>query len=1219
MVPEVLEPSLDHLRQEYVLVQAWKKTVAHLRNHNWYCDTIEVDWTTVNLREFIKNIQRDLEEPEAWTSEPLRVVWAPKSDKWRMLNHVWRPRRGMREDRLRPLAHASLRDQVVTTGLMLCLANRVETRQGDPLWRLGDLESRSDGVTSYGNRLFCDKVDSGLRHRWGSRRLYRSFFQDYRSFLRRPTSVAERWKRKGEDRVFVVESDLAQFYDRVRPEDLVRSLSSMRLPNDDDAFFQFAGRVLRWIWHDHDQKRIDAYARAAKLRLDEVALPQGLVASGFFANAVLIPVDERLRKDIGRDIGLGITIRDVVRYVDDIRVVVTAPTSPTPQEVEQQASRWITEILAAKRLRLEISPSKTRASEFEGPERPILMQSVKMDRIQRTFSGGFDVFAGEEILAEIRSLLRSQADLATGPGKEEWPLSPRSDVRDQTLARFAAGKYRRTYRSIRPLLEDGSNSDSASAAPVPGSASSVGPTRTQRELDNDARAFAFGLVRRWMNDPSNVRLLRIALDIWPEAALLREVLRCLRPYVSGSRARGVARQVGHYCLAELFRAGATETGIVDDEERLAADLDIAEYRRVLGDEAQRVVRLSGRSIPWYVRQQALLFLMTWDPMKAEPERLGTRDLRRYGKLIRFLRGERPKREFGTLAVLATRCFAHDARVAELRQNTLSQTERQSITVLDPALGMSLSDGDKSFFSGLSPGIAEDLCVDLPPVPDGYRTLAEIVLQGGPVNPLRNELSILRFVLKMLSTKNEWTGYAVITPSQVGLRLADEESVADVESIHLTPRRAMSDPSLYEPPSWCDDGQRWRFQLGFLLRFILVGQADFTGAVQRPARHMNAAKYHPARSSWYLRLYGLATSRQSFGDDWLPVSEWMESLLLGLLRWPGCYVRSDFVWVGSDLSRVQEKIQRRIEALQEKRGSATGALCLPAKSGWHREHRSFRVGVVQTVVPDEDDLQCVGHDPTLSAQWIRKKHRRHLSSALEAVKQSLHLRNTHLLDDGALDLLVLPELAVHPMDLGTHIIPFVRQYKTIVLAGLTYREVSFGSRINSAMWVIPRRTRTGLHIDMLAQGKQFPTPKEPVTGFRPCQWIVEHAWADDQEPLRLTASVCYDATDLGLASDLRNRSDVYLIPAYNRDVATFDQMSLALHYHMYQLVVVVNNGQYGGSNAYWPRHGVHEKQVFHLHGQPQASIAFLEIRNVADFLNRKTRGRRDGWKTAPAGM
>ena len=72
-----------------------------------------------------------------------------------------------------------------------------------------------------------------------------------------------------------------------------------------------------------------------------------------------------------------------------------------------------------------------------------------------------------------------------------------------------------------------------------------------------------------------------------------------------------------------------------------------------------------------------------------------------------------------------------------------------------------------------------------------------------------------------------------------------------------------------------------------------------------------------------------------------------------------------------------------------------------------------------------------------------------------------------------------------------------------------------------------------------------------------------------------------------------------------DVATFDQMALALHYHMFQMVIVANNGRYGGSNAYAPFRNLWERQIFHLHGQPQASIAFLEIDHIAAFKDRKT--------------
>ena len=129
-------------------------------------------------------------------------------------------------------------------------------------------------------------------------------------------------------------------------------------------------------------------------------------------------------------------------------------------------------------------------------------------------------------------------------------------------------------------------------------------------------------------------------------------------------------------------------------------------------------------------------------------------------------------------------------------------------------------------------------------------------------------------------------------------------------------------------------------------------------------------------------------------------------------------------------------------------------------------------------------------------------------------------------------------------------------------------------------------------------------------------------------------MCYDATDLGLAADLRDVSDVFAIPALNQDVKTFDQMALALHYHMFQLVIVANSGQYGGSNAYWPRSDAHIRQVFHTHGQPQASIAFLEIDDIGAYLERHVAAAQrvaavatrhvsganaDDWKHPPAGL
>ena len=120
---------------------------------------------------------------------------------------------------------------------------------------------------------------------------------------------------------------------------------------------------------------------------------------------------------------------------------------------------------------------------------------------------------------------------------------------------------------------------------------------------------------------------------------------------------------------------------------------------------------------------------------------------------------------------------------------------------------------------------------------------------------------------------------------------------------------------------------------------------------------------------------------------------------------------------------------------------------------------------------------------------------------------------------------------------------------------------------------------------------------------------------------MTSSICFDATDIQLAADLKNKSDIFIVPSLNQDVNTYDQLAHSLHYNMFQMVVVANNGTYGGSNAYAPFSKSYLRQVFHLHGQPQASIAFFEIDNIRDFKSRKPNGGIQGgykFKPPPAG-
>ena len=1248
MTPKALSPRLDLLCKEYVLVQAWKKTANYIRYHNWYVDTLDLDWITVNLPEFIHDVAASIGNPDQWESDPLRLVPAPKSQRWHISEGSWQPRKETRISpaRLRPLAYVSMRDQVVATALMLCLADQLEFEQGDPRNSYDKAESRCM-VSSYGNRLFCDQIDGKLCHRWGSSKLYRSYFQDYRSFIMRPTVVAQSIERKDGQRIFIIESDLNQFYDRVRPGQLMKVLRQMQSDDVTAPFFDFAERVLDWRWHVRDERDVTNYAQAAELEdFSHVALPQGLVSAGFFANAVLVSFDEKLRNSIGEEIAEGIRLEDGCRYVDDLRIVVASENSRMDdvQDVVQVAViNWLQNLLNEKAPGLSLSYDKTKVTEFGGSHRPLIRQSRRMDWIQSAASGGFNAIAGAEILDAVHGLIRSQEALSRDVAAKDWKFTPLPDVRDETVARFSASRFRTTYRSIRPLLDESRHSEEDAEKAGTGSTDSDGVilrTRTKQDVDDDAQSFALNLIEKWIADPSNVRLLRVGFDIWPDATVLKDVLKLLIPFTQSGGKRGSSRRVAWYCLSELLRAGATETGFVEDNECLPKETCIEKYREVLRDEALRLTKLPAKNIPWYLRQQALLFLAAFYPADAPIVRRNrSAETTRYHKLIMFIRGERHRltdSEFATLIILSHRAFPFALTSIDWTPDSLTTTQKIEIAWKDPSLTLEFSANDSCFFEDLPQNIRRDLCVDMDSKVQNMQNLIDII-QSDEYKPiLRNELSLLLFSIKYLEKIQnlELMETEYISPGQIHLKMKCDSDIGDVIDLDISPIRDYAKASLYKVPDWCKPSDRWQFQLGFLLRFILSRQSDFTIIIPLEHQKRHSKAYQLMKNHWYQRLYGLFNAQQAFGDDWAPITDWMEQFLLALLCWPGCRMPKEFDWIEQGIESTQSKIKERIEFLKKKRGIATGVLMLPMvidRPTQDSSPRPLRACVVQTVLPHTFD----NGDLTLSEGSIRRRHRNHLSTALQAVRRMLDLRDTHEERGGRLDWLILPELAVHPDDVRTHLVPFARAYRTLILTGLTYQEIFSGKPVvNSALWIMPERTRShGLQIRIRRQGKHHLAPSEQklnVQEFRPCQWLIGYPWSKCQRPLWLSASICYDATDLGLAADLRNKSDVFAIPALNKDIKTFDQMALALHYHMFQLVVLINNGKYGGSNAYWPSTDAHRRQIFHMHGQPQASIAFLDIdtTEMSEFLKRRSltphppvphTNSPSGWKHPPAGL
>jgi hypothetical protein len=298
-----LGPSIEQLTDEVVVAQAWKKTHAYMRRHNWYADTLALDISAIGLESNAALWASELKKPK-FSLFPLELVPAAKSEAWKVHpTQGWRPtdqRARLANPPIRPLAHLTVRDQTWATTVMLCLADCVESAQGD--CAASPFAAQVAKTYSYGNRLLCDwKGESGW-FRWGNAETYRKFFTDYQAFLQRPVAIG---RAVGEgvtstEQVYVVSLDITRFYDCIDRPTLIAKLQEISAATEDEfdaKFWIAAEQVFDWQWSAEARLR----ARKIGINLGD-GLPQGLVAAGFFANAYLIEFDKQVGNHIGRPV-----------------------------------------------------------------------------------------------------------------------------------------------------------------------------------------------------------------------------------------------------------------------------------------------------------------------------------------------------------------------------------------------------------------------------------------------------------------------------------------------------------------------------------------------------------------------------------------------------------------------------------------------------------------------------------------------------------------------------------------------------------------------------------------------------------------------------------------------------------------------------------------------------------------------------------------------------
>lgn len=281
-----------------------------------------------------------------------------------------------------------------------------------------------------------------------------------------------------------------------------------------------------------------------------------------------------------------------------------------------------------------------------------------------------------------------------------------------------------------------------------------------------------------------------------------------------------------------------------------------------------------------------------------------------------------------------------------------------------------------------------------------------------------------------------------------------------------------------------------------------------------------------------------------------------------------------------------------------------------------EKVSFRIVTVQQLLPRSENFSI--SDPQLNLPKARAENRAHLARMCQLTYKTLSskLEADNDLSKVSADLIVFPEVAIHPDDQDI-IKRLADKTKSIVFAGMVFFDHN-GKLVNAARWFIPDYRTSGRQWIIRDQGKANLTKGEVslgISGYRPCQHIIEIIGAEEG-PIRISGAICYDATDLNLAVDLKKKTDLFVVCAHNKDVSTFDTMAAALNYHMFQHVVVVNKGEFGGSTIQAPYREHFDRLVSHAHGTDQISINVADL-DLAAF--RREHKKFKAIKTKPAGF
>lgn len=1126
------------------LALAAKKASRYVLQYNWFADPLEVILFTQNLDAELQRLSAEIETLN-FTVPHILPVDVPKRIKEKTRG------KGIRFiHEVRRLAHLDFATQVYSTAILMAAADEWEEKFGDPT------KTKDVRKLILGNRLNRRQDENGKNYfPQGTSALYRFWGEDYAQFVSSISNAfnAALSRLKSDRRLGLLSTDISDYYPTValdRLSNVIQQSASLNSVERNQVAIFF--------------RQLEKGMGIAGLS----GLPQGMVASGFFANIYLQELDEQVIEKLIDVPAIKSRAPKVIfysRYVDDIRLLVEfEPVRGKPAEKvgKHVTFKALTRLFQNQKLTLSEEKSTVLEQTSDGAQLTEGLLAEHMDRLAKKAYGSLSPEGVIEMSNQFRLLfgIDSVSERRPAGGRIQRgyyiPVIDGPGVRPDSRRRFAAGRWRRLFTTYRDCVH---------------------------EVNNTKDQFLEEIFREWKADPSQIRLLYYTLELGEyQTDLIKNALDFLETYVD-KKANKDSKRWLPFIYAAILRACAERAKLGTRCPSSVSNLALESIK-------------SNR--PWFLRLLAWVCLAVYGIRASDgaTDSLAQNEAdtacRRAAELWQFLVDKRSDlQNFRRLFNLAknfgiSKNFQYRKLFQYFKVSPDSYELKQAIIenfpLLRDAEEIQIANLEALNFGrnlGLKVRSTQRRVLPrgegtLPLIRPAIEPLHERIVQGEYQDEIRAVSLAKRIIeyfrtldapkLKSLALNGE------INPFSIGFK---DEKIVKINSLTLTGWRSID----WSKVTWIkpeNTSQEWVWPLGLMLRAALSAKGEHLFGATPSSRYSLFLDYKRLNAQE-------AFCSQRFGE-----------IIMRLLCWPGSdippYRTLDEVWV--DLAAAE-------------------------KASSQARHGDIQLLSVKPLGKDIGDgviLFLCQVDHGLNLEEIESNQaqvRKAILYTLEEVEKKILLQRDlniqFATQDNQFTLVVLPEISVCDSAIGD-LHRFVRKNKVSIVCGRYFWKDKKGKIRNSLLWIFPTTdARYGLSTFTLRQDKIFPSQEElqtvKVTPAHPkCIWRI-----DLGEKKRLSALICYELTNSEIKALLSGRVEAVIICAHNEGVDQFDGQAKIFSHDIHGFVALANTAKKGGTCVYAPYHGAeHAKQLVQLRGERQFIVSARQI-SILDFRGKES--------------